>query len=212
MKAVIYTRISTTHQDSLLQKNDCHRVIVSRKLNFSGVYPDVGTGAEKERPALDSMLKDARRGLFGVVVVWSLDRIARNTGHLLNIYDDLHSAGIELVSVKEAIDFTSPLGKALLAVRGVFAEMERELLRERIKAGIQVAREKGTILGRPRVLSEYDEHEILELRDKGLSCAKIAALLNKHRRKPVHRATIHRFLTAAQSLNWKGGRSCRKCQ
>ena len=193
-KAVIYTRVSTTHQDPELQKRDCRRAIESRGLYYSGEYPDVGSGAEKARPGLDCLLRDAHRGWFKVVVIWSLDRLARSVTHLLNVAEELHSAGIELVSVKEAIDFTSPLGKALLAVRGVFAEMERELLRERIKAGVQVAREKGKVLGRPRVLSEYDEHEILELHHKGQSCAKIARHLNKHRREPVHRSTIHRFL------------------
>lgn len=198
-QAAMYVRVSTTHQNSKMQKQGCHTAMMSRGLRFWRVFQDVGSGAEKERPGLDDMLKAAHRGRFKVLFVWSLDRIARSTVHLLNVVDELHGAGIELVSLKEAIDFTSPLGKALLAVRGVFAEMERELLRERIKAGINVAREGGKTLGRPRVLSEYDESTILELRNEGLSCAKIALELNKYRRRNVHRSTIHRFLQGNNS-------------
>lgn len=193
-KAAIYTRVSTTHQKPAMQANDCNRLIVARDFELIGYYPDVGTGAEEHRPALDELLRDARRGYFKHVVVWSLDRLARNVAHLLSVVDQLNKANVQLISVKEAFDASTPLGKAMVALLGIFAEVERELLRERILAGQKIAREKGVKFGRPRVLSEYDEHFILEFHHKGESCGKIASRLNKHRRKPVHRSTVHRFL------------------
>src|SRR5262249_38629887 len=101
-------------------------------------------------PALDAMLKDAKRRRFDVVVCWRLDRLGRNLKHLISLLDELQALGIAFVSLAEGIDATTPAGKLQMHILGAIAEFERERLRERVLAGLARAKAQGKRLGRPR--------------------------------------------------------------
>ena len=108
------------------------------------------SGAKDKRPALDELVRDAKRRRFDVLVCWRLDRLGRNLKHLITLLDDLHALGVPFVSLAEGIDATTPAGKLQLHILGAIAEFERARIAERVKAGLQRARSQGTRLGRPR--------------------------------------------------------------
>jgi DNA invertase Pin-like site-specific DNA recombinase len=108
------------------------------------------SGAKDRRPALDALLRDAKRRRFDVLVCWRLDRLGRNLKHLITLLDDLHALGIAFVSLAEGIDATTPAGKLQLHILAAIAEFERARIAERVKAGLQRARAHGRRLGRPR--------------------------------------------------------------
>ena len=110
-----------------------------------------GSGAKDRRPALDDLIKDAKRRRFDVLVCWRLDRLGRNLKHLITLLDDLQALGIAFVSLSEGIDATTPAGKLQLHILAAIAEFERERIRERVFAGLRRARAQGRRLGRPRV-------------------------------------------------------------
>ena len=141
------------------------------------VYRDKGqSGAKNERPALNSMLTDMRRRKFDVVVVWKLDRLARCLKQLLTIGEECRSLGVDLVSLRQNIDTTLPAGRLTFQILGAVAEFERELLRERVKAGMAQARRTGKHVGRPalRKFQPLDIEQMRELRSKGTSVRKLA--------------------------------------
>ena len=121
------------------------------------------------------MMADARRGRFDVVLVWAFDRLARSVMHFLQVLDELNHLGIQFISYQKNIDTSTPLGQALFTIVAAVAQLERDLIRERVAAGIRVARQNGKRLGRPRVTVSMDE--ILRLRAEGQSSRKIAAAL-----------------------------------
>ena len=141
------------------------------------IYRDhAQTGAKDSRPALDALRRDVRRGRIEVVMVWSLDRLARSLRHLLELAEEFHSHGVDFCAAKQAIDTASPAGRLTYQVLGAVAEFEREMLRERVKAGLQQARRNGKRLGRP-ALRRFDADEIKEihrLRRAGSSIRKLA--------------------------------------
>ena len=108
------------------------------------------SGAKDKRPALDALLKDAKRRRFDVVVIWKLDRLGRSLKHLLFLVEELQALGIALVSLGESIDATTPAGRLQFHVLSAVAQFERDRSRERVVAGLQRARAQGTRLGRPR--------------------------------------------------------------
>ena len=114
-------------------------------------YVDRGvSGAKDRRPALDELVKDAKRRRLDVLVCWRLDRLGRNLRHLVTLLEDLQSVGVAFVSLGEGIDCTTPAGKLQLHILAALAEFERERIRERVMAGLQRARAQGKLLGRPR--------------------------------------------------------------
>src|SRR5438552_8984773 len=149
MKAGIYARVSTVDQEPENQLQELRRYIEAR--SWTAVeYVDRGvSGAKDRRPALDALLKDARRRRFDVVVVWRLDRLGRNLRHLITLLEELQALGIAFVSLNEGIDATTPAGKLQMHIHGAIAEFERARIAERFKAGLQRARAQGTRLGRP---------------------------------------------------------------
>jgi len=137
---------------------------------------DVGiSGTKEKRPELDRMLTDAHRRRFDAVVVWKFDRFARSVSHLLRALETFRALGIELVSLSEQVDTSTPMGKMVFTVLGAVAELERSLIVERVKAGLRNARAKGKRLGRPPLV--VDTTRIAALRAEGLSWAKIAERL-----------------------------------
>jgi len=142
------------------------------------VYRDKGqSGAKNDRPALNSMLNDLRRRKFDVVVVWALDRLARSLKQLLTIGEECRSLGVDLVSLRQNIDTTLPAGRLMFQILGSIAEFERELLRERVRAGMAQARRTGKHVGRPALRKFHlaDIQRMRQARSEGASVRKLAA-------------------------------------
>jgi DNA invertase Pin-like site-specific DNA recombinase len=154
-RAALYARVSTsTHgQDVEVQLVELRRVAAQRGWTVVDEYRDEGvSGARDHRPALDRMMNDARRGLLDVVLVARLDRLGRSLLHLVRLLDELQAVGVGFASVGDpGLDTTTPTGRLLMQVTGAFAEYERALIRERVRAGVAHARAKGVKLGRPEV-------------------------------------------------------------
>ena len=137
----------------------------------------------------DAMLKDARRGKFDVVLAWSVDRLGRSLKDLVAFLDELHGVGCDLYLHQQGIDTTTPTGRAMFQMVGVFAEFERTMIQERVKAGIERARKQGKILGRPRV-TERKKSLVRELKNAGNTIRGIARQTN------LGVGTVHRILSA----------------
>lgn len=150
MRAAVYARVSTVDQEPENQLQELRRYVQAR--NWTAVeYVDRGvSGAKDRRPALDDLVRDARRRRFDVLVCWRLDRLGRNLRHLVTLIEELQSLGVAFVSLGEGIDCTTPAGKLQLHILAALAEFERERIRERVLAGLQRARAQGRQLGRPR--------------------------------------------------------------
>jgi len=140
------------------------------------LYRDHGSGAKQDRPALNLMLADLRKRKIDVVVVWALDRLARSLRQLLAISEACHALGVDLVCLKQSIDSTAPAGRLMFQVLGAIAEFERELLRERVKAGMAQAKRAGKRIGRPalRRFGPGEMQRIRTLRTQGASVRKLA--------------------------------------
>ena len=148
-----------------------------RGWDVAGEYVDHGvSGTKCSRPELDRLMADARRRRFDVVVVWRFDRFARSTSHLLSALEDFRNLKVDFVSLHEAVDTSTPLGKMVFTVTAAVAELERSIIVERVRAGISRARAKGTRLGRPSG-SKVNAGEVGRLRSAGLSFRQIAQRL-----------------------------------
>src|SRR5207247_9271769 len=124
------------------------------------------SGSKDSRPALDRLMKDARARKFDVVIVARFDRFARSVSHLLRALEEFSHLGVDFVSLSESIDTSTPVGKMIFTVLGAVAELERNLIKERVQMGISRARKQGKALGRPRV--EVDPLQVAGLRARGL--------------------------------------------
>jgi DNA invertase Pin-like site-specific DNA recombinase len=187
MRVGIYARVSTKDQSCELQLRDLRAYSEARKLQVVREYVDIGaSGAKESRPQLNELMTDARRRKVDVIIVWRFDRFARSTRHLLNALEEFRSLGIQFVSYQENIDTTSPLGQALFTIVSAVAQLERELIRERVRAGLRNAKLKGKVLGRPSLT--LDLNRIARLRGSGASIRQISALMD------VSTATVHKAL------------------
>ena len=150
MRVAIYARVSTLDQEPENQLAELRRYVEAR--GWTAVeYVDHGVSGSKEsRPALDALVRDAKRRKFDVLVCCRLDRLGRNLRHLILLLDELNALGIGFVTLGEGIDTTSPTGRLVLHVLGAISEFERERIRERVLAGLQRARTQGRRLGRPQ--------------------------------------------------------------
>src|SRR5450631_3983161 len=135
-RAVIYTRVSTIDQHPETQLYDLREMANLRGYEIVCEYGDKISGAKQKRPGLDQLLADARRHKFDVVLVWAFDRMARSVRHFLEILDELNYLGVEFVSFRENIDTGGPLGRAMIVIVGAIAELEKNLIVERVKSGM----------------------------------------------------------------------------
>lgn len=189
MRAALYVRVSSLDQHPETQIHDLRQLAAQRGFEIIDEYTDRGiSGTRAKRPQLDRLLADARRGRFQVVMVWACDRMARSTRHFLEVLDELSRLKIEFISFRENLDTGGALGRAIVVIIAVVAELERNLIVERVRAGMRRARLEGQRLGRPRL--DLDQQEIIREHERGLSLGQIAKL---HR---VSRTTIHRVLAA----------------
>ena len=185
-RAVLYLKVSTGDQHPETQVHDLRAMAAQRGYQIQHEYRDVISGAKARRPGLDQLLADARKHRFDTVLVWAFDRLARSVRHFLEILDELNHLQIEFVSFRENIDTGGPLGRAMVVIVGAIAELERNLIVERVRAGMRRARLEGRHIGRRPL--EIDRTGVVRDRASGMSLAEVA---KAHR---VSRATIHRVL------------------
>jgi DNA invertase Pin-like site-specific DNA recombinase len=153
-RAALYLRVSTDDQTTLNQERELRAVAERAGWEIVAVYKDEGISGSKgrdRRPGLDAMLKDAVRRKFDIIAAWSVDRLGRSLQDLVSMLSEIHGAGIDLYLHQQAIDTTTPAGTAMFQMMGVFAEFERSMIRERVKAGMARARAQGKRLGKPAV-------------------------------------------------------------
>lgn len=151
-RAAIYLRVSTDGQTTDNQRRELETAAEARGWQVVAVYEDAGISGAKgrdKRPGLDAMLKDATRRKFDVVMAWSVDRLGRSLSDLVNGLQDMHGAGVDLFLHQQAIDTTTPAGKAMFQMLGVFSEFERSMIEARVRAGMARAKENGTKSGKP---------------------------------------------------------------
>ena len=188
MRAALYARVSTLDQEPENQLQELRRYVEARGWT-AREYVDRGiSGAKDKRPALDELVRNAKRRRFDVLVCWRLDRLGRNLRHLILLLDELHAVGVAFVSLAEGIDATTPAGRLQLHVLGAIAEFERARIVERIRAGLARRAAQGKRLGRPR---QTISHEDLD-RTAGLSTRKAAEVLG------VSHAAVHRARQLSQ--------------
>ena len=191
MRAALYCRVSTLDQHPETQLLDLQQLASQRGFEVVKAYTDHGiSGTRVRRPGLDQMLADARRARFEVLLVWSCDRIARSTRHLLEVLDELIRLQIQFVSFREALDTSGALGRAVTVIIGAIAELERSLIVERVRAGMRRARLEGRHIGRKPL--QLDSTAIIGDRARGLSLRQIA------KTHQISTASVRRVLRAHQ--------------
>jgi DNA invertase Pin-like site-specific DNA recombinase len=191
-RVAFYLRVSTGSQTVENQRQELAKAAQQRRWEVAEVYSDSGFSGAKgrdKRPAFDRMCKDAVAGKFDIVAAWSVDRLGRSVLHLAQFVEDLRGAGVGLFLLKQGLDSETPTGRAMLGMCSVFAELEREIIRERIYSGLARAKAQGKKLGRTPVSSTI-EARIRQLRGRGLGKLKIARELR------CGVSTVQRVLTA----------------
>lgn len=187
-RAALYLRVSTLDQNPETQGLDLRQLARQRGLEIVHEYVDHGiSGARTRRPGLDQLMADARRGRFDVVVVWACDRLARSTRHFLEVLDELNRLNIEFLSFRENLDTGGPLGRAVVIIISAIAELERNLIIERVRAGMRRAKLEGRHIGRKPL--DLDQQAIIRDRARGMSLSNLA------RTYRTSRTTIRRILS-----------------
>lgn len=171
----LYVRTSTSKQDSSLQKSELIQYCEFRKWADYKVYEDIASGIKEDRKEREQLMRDARRGRLKYVVVYRLDRFSRSMKDLVLTLNELEELGVKFISLHEAISTDSATGKFITNVIMSLASFERELLISRVRSGLNEAKRKGKVLGRPKTIRV---DEILNLKKEGLSIRKIADKLN----------------------------------
>lgn len=176
MKVAFYVRVSSGRQDLQVQLGELQNFARRRGWEVVATYEDVTSGAGTRRPGLDRLLTDAHSRRFDLLLLWKLDRLGRSLPHMVQVMDDLLGKGIHVVSVTEPhMDSSTGQGRLLRNIFASVAEYERELIKERIRAGLRRARDKGKKLGRrPKV---FHRDRIQVLRAEGLSWRQVARTL-----------------------------------
>jgi putative DNA-invertase from lambdoid prophage Rac len=191
LRAGLYARVSTIdHQTLPMQNRAMREYAVRRGWTIAMQVREVGSGAVK-REARDKLLEAARRRDIDLVVVWRLGRWGRSVTDLLTTLQELDHLGVGFVSLTEALDLTTPSGRAMAGLLAIFAEFEREILRERTRAGLAHARENGKRLGRPATTALHAA-EMRKLQRAGVSKSEIA------RRLQIGRTSVRRILAAKE--------------
>jgi DNA invertase Pin-like site-specific DNA recombinase len=191
-RAALYCRVSTADQHPETQLYDLREMARQRGYEIVRECSDIISGSKAKRPGLDQLLADARRHHFDILIVAAFDRLARNVRHFLEVLDELNHLGIAFLSVRENIDSSGPLGRAMIIIVGAIAELERSLIVERVKAGMRRAKLEGRRIGRAPL--KVDRPQIVADRRSGMSLTKVA---KKHR---VSRATVCRLVNEAAGL------------
>jgi DNA invertase Pin-like site-specific DNA recombinase len=177
-RVALYTRVSTDSQTTENQERELREIASRSGWEIVEVYRDhaiSGAKGRDQRPAFDALCKDATRRKFDMVMAWSVDRLGRSLQDLVSFLSELHAAGVDLFLHQQGIDTTTPAGKAMFQMMGVFAEFERAMIRERVNSGLARAKAQGKTLGRPKI-DEATEAAIAEaLKAGGKGIHKLAA-------------------------------------
>jgi DNA invertase Pin-like site-specific DNA recombinase len=152
-RAVLYLRVSTVDQTTANQERELREIAARMGCEITKVYKDHGISGAKgrdKRPGFDALCRDATKRQFDVIMAWSVDRLGRSLQDLVGFLSELHALGIDLFLHQQGLDTTTPAGKAMFQMMGVFAEFERAMIQERVRAGLARAKSEGKRLGRPR--------------------------------------------------------------
>ncbi len=191
VKVALYARVSTQGQDPEVQLSALRSHTATRGWEIVEEFVDKGfSGAKEKRPALDQLIKEAWAGKFQAVVVWRFDRFARSVKHLISALETFRTLKIDFISLQEQFDTSTPIGLAMFTIIGAMAQLERDIIRERVKAGLDRARARGIALGRPRARAIADQ--VLGLRKQGLSLQEMAKRLG------CSKSTIRRRICQSQ--------------
>lgn len=185
-KVTIYARVSTKDQSLQQQVTQLKSFAESREFEIVKIYKEKASAKNGKRTQFNQLLDDVRKRKTDAVLVWKLDRLARSTSELLNRLEEFRSIGVELLSYTENIDTTTPAGKALFGMVAIFAEFENDIRSERIKAGMQQAKENGKHVGRPS-LSDKTIRQIQQLKADGYSDGQVM------RQVGVSRNTVKKY-------------------
>ena len=191
MKVAIYVRVSTNEQTTENQVRELTAWADRAGHEIVAIYDDDGISGAKGREyrvEFDKLLKGAVRREFDLVAAWSVDRLGRSLQDLIAFLQELHGSGVDLYLHQQALDTTTPSGRAMFGMMGVFAEFERSMISERVKSGLARAKSNGKTLGRPKVSDEI-EGQILELREQGMGILKIGKELG------VGTSTVQRVIS-----------------
>ena len=189
-RVVIYARVSSADQSVATQLCDLRPMAAARGYQIVGEYTDTISGTKAKRPGLDQLMADARRGRFDILMVWSFDRVARSVKHFLEVLDELNHLNIGLVSFRENIDTSGPLGRAMIVIVAAISELERSLIVERVRAGMRRAKLEGRQIGRARL--DIDREQVVTDRRSGMSLTQVA---KKH---CISRASVCRLMKEAR--------------
>ena len=191
-KVAIYGRVSTKDQDPESQLLDLRKYVKLRTWTVHQEYVDRGvSGAKESRPALDKLMKDARKRKFDILLVWKFDRFARSTKHLVTALEELEGLRIDFCSYEDSIDTSTNHGKLVFTIMGAIAEFERSLIRERVLAGLRRAKENGIRLGRPSLKVDLDKMKKLVLNGNSVrSIAKEMGISKSLVHKSLHSIAV----------------------
>ena len=181
VRAALYARVSTVGhgQDVGLQLDELRQVAAQRHWVAQEFVDDGISGSKDRRPALDRLMGEVRAGRVDVVAVWRFDRFARDTRHLLQACEELRQCGVQFVSLREQVDTSTPIGKAMFTIISAIAELEKDILRERVIAGVRRAQAAGRHCGRPKV--EVDLRPAVALLREGRTLKDTARILKTDR-------------------------------
>ena len=189
MRVGVYARVSTSDkgQDPQMQLRELREHCQRRGWEIAGEYVDVGvSGSKDSRPELNKLVADAHRRKLDAVLVWKLDRFGRSLKHLVNSLAEFESLGVAFISLKESLDLTTPAGRLMFGIISAMAEFERDLIRERVRAGISNRRAKGFRVGRKPI--SIDPAKLRALRSEGQTIREIALALG------CSRSLVHKTL------------------
>jgi DNA invertase Pin-like site-specific DNA recombinase len=183
-KAAIYARVSARKkgQDPRMQIKELREYCRRRGWNIVGEFIDHGvSGRQDTRPALDRLMQDCRKRLVDAVIVYRYDRFARSLRHLVNALSEFDSLGIHFISLHEGVDTTTPNGRLVFGIFATIAEFEQELIRDRIRSGLELARARGKTLGRPKTVCKLNEEQVTQLKkDHSQGKISLRALARKY--------------------------------
>ena len=190
-RVALYARVSTARDQSpAMQLDELRRVAAQREWDVVGEYVDIGqSGAKDRRPELDRLMSEIHRGKIDAVAVFKFDRFARSVRFLVGALEEFQARGVDFISIRDQIDTSTPTGRFTFHVIAGVAELERELIKERVVCGIRAAQARGVRMGRKP--KQLDVADILRRRERGESLRQIANALR------VGAATIHRALASA---------------
>jgi DNA invertase Pin-like site-specific DNA recombinase len=169
-RAVLYLRVSTTEQTTANQERELREVAGRMGCEIVKVYKDHGISGAKgkeKRPAFDALCRGAAQRKFDMVMAWSVDRLGRSLQDLVGFLSELHALRIDLFLHQQGLDTTTPAGKAMFQMMGVFAEFERAMIQERVRAGLARAKSEGKKLGRPPIAPELENAIRKALQESG---------------------------------------------